>query len=230
MYVVTTPTKYNMKTQKRHLLWLLALLTACGTNTMITGSWHKNNANVNGYRKIFVAAMTSNIPVKQAVENGLQEQLSQKGLTIEKSVDVFPPNFSTQTGAKRELILDKIQGTGADGILTVALLRQETESHYVRGNAYYNPGIRFGYYNRFWNYYSNWYPSVYSPGYYDQQKVYYLETNLYNAKTEELIWAAQSKTYDPTNLDSFLKGYIKAIETQMIKDGLISESSTMRGR
>jgi hypothetical protein len=35
----------------------------------------------------------------------------------------------------------------------------------------------------------------------------------------------QSKTYDPTNLDSFLKGYLKAIEEQMIKDGLIEESA-----
>jgi pectate lyase len=220
-----------MKTQKPHLLWLLAgLLTACGTTTMITGSWRKDNVTVNGYHKIFVAAMTNNIPVKQAVENGLQQQLSQKGITVEKSIDVFPPDFSTQTGAKKELILGKIQGTGADGILTVALLRQETESRYIPGAAYYNPGLRFGYYHRFWNYYSNWYPSIYSPGYYDQQKVYYLETNLYNAKTEELIWAAQSKTYDPTNLDSFLKGYIKAIEAQMVKDGLISGSLAPSGR
>ncbi|WP_419700931.1 hypothetical protein [Mucilaginibacter sp. NFX135] len=212
-----------MKIKEQAIFLLLAgLLTACGTTTMITGSWRKDNATANGYQNIFVAAMTSNIPVKQAVENGLEQQLREKGLTIEKSVDVFPPSFSTQTGAKRELVLSKIQKTGADGILTIALLRKETESRYIPGGAYYNPGLRFGYYHRFWNYYSNWSPYIYAPGYYDQQKVYYLETNLYDAKTEELIWAAQSKTYDPTNLDSFLKGYIKAIETQMIKDGLIN--------
>ncbi|SDE96985.1 hypothetical protein SAMN05216464_111123 [Mucilaginibacter pineti] len=207
---------------KAHLLLLVGMVTACGTTTMITGSWRKDHATANGYHNIFVAAMTGNIPVKQAVEKGLQQQLSTKGLTVEKSVDVFPPSFSTQAGAKRGLILGQIQQTGADGILTIALLRQETESRYVPGGGYYNPSLRFGYYHRFWTYYSNWYPSIYASGYYDQQKVYYLETNLYDAKTEELIWAAQSKTYDPTNLDSFLKGYIKSIEAQMIKDGLIS--------
>jgi len=189
---------------------------------MITGSWHKEIASAKGYNNIFIAAMTSNIPVKQAVENGLQQQLSAKGLIIGKSIDVFPPNFSTQTGAKRELMLGKVQQTGADAILTIALLREETESRYVANGGYFNPGRRFGYYLQFWNYYSNWYPSIYAPGYYDEQKVYYLETNLYDARTEELIWAAQSKTYDPSNLDSFLKAYIKAIESQMIKDGLIS--------
>jgi hypothetical protein len=212
-----------MKTPvKLSVLLLIVVMSACGTTTMITGSWRKDSATANGYRNIFVTAMTSNIPVKQAVENGLQQQLQEKGLTVEKSIDVFPPDFSNQTGAKRQLIIDKIQGTGADGILTIALLRKETESRYVPGGGYWNPGLRYGYYGRFWNYYSNWSPRIYAPGYYDEQKVYYIETNFYNARTEELIWAAQSKTYDPTNVDSFLKGYLKAIREQMIKDGLIS--------
>jgi hypothetical protein len=203
------------------------LISACGTSTNITSSWRKPNATANGYRNIFIAAMSSNIPAKQAVETGLQAQLQQKGLTVEKSMDVFPPNFSTQTGQKKELILSRIQSTNADGILTIALLRKETENRFVNtGRGYWNPGLRYGYYNRFWNYYSNWYPSLYAPGYYDQTKIYYLETNLYDAKTEQLIWAAQSETYDPSSIDSFLKGYVKSIYERMEKDGLISGNAT----
>jgi len=213
------------------LFVLAALFSACGTSTMITGSWRKPNATANGYQKIFIAAMSSDIPAKQAVENGLQVQLQQKGLTVIKSMDVFPPNFSTQTGQQKELILSKIQSTNADGILTIALLKKETENRFVRtGGGYWNPGLRYGYYNRFWNYYSNWYPALYAPGYYDQQQVYYLETNLYDAKTEELIWAAQSETYDPTSIDSFLKGYVKSILEQMQKDGLINSNNTTAAR
>lgn len=212
-----------MKTLRLFIgLLLLTGIWSCSTNTMVTGSWHKDNTTANGYKNIFVAAITSNITAKQAVENGLQTQLQQEGLTVEKSIDVFPPDFSTQTGQKRDLIIGKIQRTNADGILTIALLRKETETRYEPGGGYWNPGLRYGYYNNFWSYYNNWYPSVYAPGYYDQQKVYYIETNLYNAKTEELIWAAQSKTYDPANIDDFLKGYTKAIKAQMIKDGLIT--------
>lgn len=141
-------------------------------------------------------------------------------------MDVFPPNFSTQTGQQKELVLNRIQSTNADGILTIALLKKETENRFIRtGGGYWNPGLRYGYYNRFWNYYSNWYPAIYAPGYYDQQQVYYLETNLYDAKTEELIWAAQSETYDPSSIDSFLKGYVKSILEQMQKDGLITNNS-----
>ncbi len=211
-----------MKTQFKYLCAGLLLVGACGTSTMITSSWRKPAATANNYDNIFIAALTSNIPAKQRVEEGLKQILEQKGLKVEKSTDVFPPDFSNQTGQKHELILSRIRSTGADGILTIALLKQETETHWVPGSGYWNPGVRFGYYNTFWGYYNNWYPQIYSPGYYDEQKVYYLETNLYNARTEQLIWAAQSKTYDPVNLDSFLKGYVQSIVDQMKKDGLIT--------
>lgn len=202
---------------------LIILITACGTSTMVTSSWRKPDATANGYKNIFIAALTSNIPAKQRVEAGLQQILREKGLTVNKSTDIFPPDFSTQTGQKRELVLGRIQGTNADGILTIALLRQETETHYIPGGGgFWNPGLRYGYYNTFWGYYNNWYPNIYSPGYYDESKVYYLETNLYDARNEQLIWAAQSKTYDPTNIESFLKGYVKSIYEQMEKDGLIT--------
>ena len=208
---------------------LITGFCACGTSTKVTGSWRKANATANGYKNIFVTAMSSNISAKQAVETGLQRQLEGKGLRVEKSMDIFPPNFSTQTGQKREYVVSKIQATGADGILTIALLKQETESRFVPTGGYWNPGLRYGYYNRFWNYYSNWYPSLNAPGYYDNSKVYYLETNLYDARTEELIWAAQSETYDPSSIDSFLKGYIKSIYERMEKDGLISPQAGTGG-
>lgn len=219
-----------MKTSVKTLLLIMTILCSCGTTTMVTSSWRKPNTTANGYKNIFIAAITKDISAKQSVENGLQEQLQQKGLTVEKSIDVFPPDFSTQTGQKKELILSKIRSTNADGILTIALLRKENETRYIRGGAYWNPGLRYGYYNNFWSYYNNWYPYVYSPGYYDVHKVYYLETNLYDAKTELLIWAAQSKTYDPVDINSFLKGYIKSIYEQMVKDGLLNESTAAATR
>lgn len=203
-------------------LGMAVMLSACSTPTMVSSSWRKPNASANGFHNIFVAALTKEVSTKQNLESGLQTLLQQKGLTVEKSVDVFPPTFSSQTGQQRQLVMSQIQRTNADGILTVALLRRETESHWVGGSGYWNPGLRYGYYNQFWSYYNNWYPTLYSPGYYDQTKIYYIETNLYNAKTEELIWTAQTRTYDPTSTESFLKGYVDAIYDRMVKDGLVT--------
>jgi hypothetical protein len=209
---------------------IASMLGACSTPTLVSSSWRKPNATANGFHNIFIAAITKETSTKQNLETGLQSLLQQKGLTVEKSIDVFPPTFSAPMNQQRDLVLSKIRGTSADGILTITILRKETESHYVQGSGgYWNPGLRYGYYNRFWSYYNNWYPQVYSPGYYDQTKVYYIETNLYNARNEELIWAAQTKTYDPTSIQSFLKGYVDAIYDRMVKDGLITTTVANRG-
>jgi hypothetical protein len=78
------------------------------------------------------------------------------------------------------------------------------------------------------NYYSNWNPYLSAPRYYDNRKIYYLETHLYDAHAEELIWAAQSETYDPLNINDFLKGYIKSIYKQKVKDGLITPKASRK--
>ena len=121
--------------QKSALCFALAvMLGACSTPTMVSSSWRKPSATANGFHNIFIAALTKQISTKESIENGLQSLLQQKGLTVEKSVDVFPPTFSTQNGQQRDLVMSKIQTTNADGILTVAILRKETESHYVPGS------------------------------------------------------------------------------------------------
>ncbi|MDB5133228.1 MAG: hypothetical protein JWR02_2977, partial [Mucilaginibacter sp.] len=99
-----------MKTLKKITTVLLPIIfwASCSTPTLITSSWRKSKATANGYHKIFIAAITRDVAAKQAVENGLQQQLEQKGLTVVKSMDIFPPNFSTQTGQTRELVLGKI--------------------------------------------------------------------------------------------------------------------------
>ena len=210
---------------KPFVLILFTVLSSCGTATLITGSWRKPNATANNYKRIFISAITSNIAAKQGVENGLAERMQQLGLTAIKSIDAFPPNYSDQDRRNKSLVMEKIMSTNPDAILTITLINKEHETHYVRtGGAYFNPGFRYGYYNNFWNYYNNWYPYMYDPGYYVQDKVYYLETNLYDAKSEQLIWSAQSKTYNPSGIDSFLKGYVKSILKQMEKDGLITDA------
>lgn len=54
-------------------------------------------------------------------------------------------------------------------------------------------------------------------------KNYYLEANLYDAATEELVWSSQSETTNPSSLETFSKTFAQAIVQQMRKDGFISE-------
>ncbi|NCD72362.1 hypothetical protein [Mucilaginibacter agri] len=213
-----------MKQFRNLSMALLAALviSACGSSTSIVGSYKAPGVTQVAFKNIFVSALTANTSAKQSVETGMAQYLSTKGIAAVKSIDVFPPDFHSSGNDKdKETVLKAIRDKNCDGILTVALVNKETETHYVPGTGVY-PAPGFGYYGTFGAYWAYGYNSFYQPGYYENDKVYYIETNLYDAASEKLVWSAQSKTYDPSSLDDFLKGYEKAISEQVVKDGLVA--------
>ncbi len=196
-------------------------LIACApAATDITGSWKSDNAGDQKVNSILVTAMTSKTNARQTVENDLSAALQRKGVRTLKSLDVLPPTF-TNKEPDREELMEKINGTDVDAILTVALLDKETETRYEPGSYGYQPIPRFGYYGRFWGYYSAWYPTLYSPGYYKEDKIYFIETNLYDADTEELLWSAQSETLNPRGLEEFSSEFATDVINKLEADGII---------
>jgi hypothetical protein len=194
---------------------------ACSTTTEVTGSWKNPDVTLKPMNTVLVTALTGRNNARQTVETDLANALQKDGIKSVRSLDILPPSFTASKEPDKEALLKKIKGSNVDAILTVALIDQTTESHYVPGSYGYAPMTRFGYYGRFWGYYTNWYPTLYSPGYYTEEKTYFLETNLYDAHTEELIWSAQSETYNPSSLDSFSKEFSATVLSEMKKDGLI---------
>ncbi|MEK6481062.1 hypothetical protein WJR50_26200 [Catalinimonas sp. 4WD22] len=198
-------------------LWVLA---ACSPSTNITASWKNPDAEANK-SDIQVAALTRNMAAKTTVERELTAELRNAGLDITTSGELFAPNFTDDISASKEALLSKIRENGNDAILTVTLLDQQTETRYVPGSSTYAPTVSYGFYGGFYSYYNYRYPVVYDPGYYTQDKTYFLETNLYDVQTEELLWSAQSKTYNPTNLDKFAEEFAKITVARLKSEGLI---------
>lgn len=197
----------------------LLLLCQCASSSIITGSWTAPYVSNVKYKKVFVAALTDNVPARQKVEDEIAHSIQMLGTNTVKSIEVFPPDFNKLGSKKSDLALKRIAETNSDAILTIALLDKTSESRYVPNTTMY-PVSRFGYYGTFGGYYDFWYGN-YNDGYYTTDKTYYLEANLYDVKTNKLIWSTQSETYNPSSLDSFLKGYKKAIIEQLKKDNIL---------
>jgi hypothetical protein len=216
---------------KNNIIIILTAIsfTACSPGTEITGSWKNNDAPAAaaGINTILVTALTPRVNARQSIENDLASALQKEGYKTIKSIDVLPPTFTDGEKPDKEELLSRIEGSGADAILTVALIDEQTESRYVPGNAGYAPVPQFGYYGTFWGYYNTWYPTLYSPGYYKDDQIYFIETNLYDAETEELLWSAQSETYNPTSLPGFASDFAEAVVSRMEEDDLLnSDGST----
>jgi hypothetical protein len=204
------------------MAYLLAiLLWACTPTTRITGTWKSPEAANQQYKKVAVAALTDNVRAREKVENDMQAQLQMHGVTVVKSIDMFPPTVSSKSGPDVNLLMEKLKDEGFDGIMTVALIDEKTETRYVGGNYNYTPVTRFGWYGRFRGYYTYWYPTLYDPGYYTEEKVYFLETNLYNEATENLVWSAQSQSYSPASLRKASENLAEITVNKLAQDGLI---------
>lgn len=192
------------------------LFSACTSSTRITGSW-TNPKIAEDYDNVLVAAMVDNMQVKQQIEDELAEELRSQGINVSKSIELFPPNFSEDQANDKDAMLEKIRGNGHDAILTVALLDKDTETRYVPGSTSYAPATVYS----FWGYYTYWYPQLYAPGYYTEDKVYFLETNLYDASTENLVWSAQSESVNPAGIETFSEEFAELTVEELNEDRLL---------
>ena len=209
---------------------LAATLASCLSSTQITGSWKNPKQPAKAYSNVFVASLTSESVVRATVESDIASALEKQGITSYKSIDEFPPGIKKDSLTKED-ILGRMHTKKADAILTVSLVRKETESRYVPGAGVpYVPFHIYPYYPDFGGYYSYWSPFIYNPGYYVQDRTYYMETNLYDSSTEQLVWSAQSRTYNPTDLKDFSKNLSKIIVAKLKEDGMLKPSANLSSR
>ncbi|MBK6482451.1 MAG: hypothetical protein IPG01_04810 [Chitinophagaceae bacterium] len=222
------------------LLALIAGLTSCGTSQEITGSWiNKEAVSQNrNYQKVLIAVLSGSLDAKMTVENDLSKAATAYGVKNIKALDIFPPNVSM---VDTSLLIQKIKEHGCDAIFTVALLKHKTETQYVPGTTSYVPSYGYGYggayyggayggYSAYGGYYRSPYgyynymgTTVSTPGYYTEESTYYLEGNLFDANTNELLYSIQSTAYNPSDIATESAVYTTLVFDRMAKDGLITK-------
>lgn len=208
-----------MKKHYNQFLILMAamlILSACGTSTQILGVWQKPESKAIAYQKVLVASLTNNLTAQQKVESELAAILSGPGVVVTKSLDAFPPSMDSKNSKDKDAFLKKLRTFDSDIIVTNAVVDKKTRQSYNR--PYYGPWGWGGYWG-----YRGWYGGFYDPGFVSMEKEYYLETNVFDSKSGDLIWSAQSRTSNPSSLDNFIEDYAKAIAQKMLQDGIIRQ-------
>lgn len=193
----------------------------CTSSSKIIGSWKSPDFNSDKYKNIFVYALISDdFILKQTIEDDVDKILEEKGIHASSSLNVKVP-ADLNLEERKSYLAEKIYQSGHDAIMTIAIIDQTNETRYVPGTNYYNPMMYGGGYMRFGGYYSMYSPMMYSPGYYDTEKNFYAEINMYDSKDQNLIWSAQSKTTDPTQMQKDVYDFAEVVVKQMIKEGVI---------
>lgn len=210
----------------KKIVVLLVLLTmwSC-SSTKFVDSWKNDEIAVFEPQKLLVIGITDNLTAKKIFEEELKNAFLNRNLNTFESSEVFDVSFSESPKSQEEVdaMTEKLLENGFDAVVITAVKGVDDRRQYHSG--YYNVGFhwrRFGrYYYRFQNIY-------YTPGYYDNYKVYHIETSIYNIKenvdeNKSLVWVGSFDIVNPYDMTATIDDYIERIVVQLEREGLIQE-------
>jgi hypothetical protein len=200
-------------------LAVLLLLTACSSSSKITSSWKAPDATSKKYNKILVLALIreNDRTIQENMEKHFVGDLHDLGYNAISSLQEYGPKAFDKM--EENEALEKLKNTGVDAVITIVLLDKKKERKYVPGSMMYSP---YGfYYGRFWGYRGTLYNRIYQPGYYVSDTRYFWESNLYEMPGQNLVYSAQTQSFDPANSESMGHQYGQMIVKDMAKKKIL---------
>ena len=208
------------------------LLVSCsGSLTDISGTWKKPGYNGKKFNNILVVAISDNIVKRNTVESAFVKELAKDKIKSSTSASILDlgkierDKEGKLDSAQREEIKKTLNNAGYDGAIVISLLDIKEKTEYVPGQTYYQPSY-YGYYspyayNGFYNYSFNTYSVVNTPGYYVQKTNIFIETRLFDLTTDEMLWATQSETLNPSDLKDFANSYALAVANTLLSGKIV---------
>jgi len=166
----------------------LAALASCTAGTQLTSSWAEPTAAGHTYQKIVVVGATDRAPTRHRYEDAFVTALQQRGLNALASYSVAGDGRLDKDAAAA-----KLQEIGADAVIVTRLVDQESYQEYYPPT-YSSVAAPSAYYGGWYGYYSMGYSYQTSPGYTVENKVFRIETNVYDVKNEKLLWSGITET------------------------------------
>jgi hypothetical protein len=191
--------------------FVLAGMIACSPSTQIVKSWRDPGATVSasGSYKTLVLGLVKDESSRRIVEDALVKRLNGKGVA---SYTVITEDMIK--AAKEDQLAEKLAQGGFTHLLMVRLADVEKETSYV-------PGTTTGYYGGYGRYYGYGAGMYTTPGYYTEDKNYFVETAVYSITPDKLLWTGTTKTVNPSKMDKTITEIAETVAEQMKKDGFL---------
>jgi hypothetical protein len=184
----------------------LTLLLAGCASTRITDSWSDPAFTGGPFKRVMVLAVTRNGSARRTFEDIFAAKLRATGIEAVPGYQQVPEDGPVN----EERMNAAVRAAGADALLMVRLLRVDRQS---RVTTMYSPMTFPTYYG----FYSAWvaYPEVY------QYDIATAEVNLFDVKSNHLVWGGTTETFDPTSVSRESAGFANVIINALAKRGLV---------
>lgn len=202
-----------------YLFMALLFMTSCQT-TKVISSWNLEPIPSGSMKKVLVLGIMPDREDRDQIEKTMASELRKEGIDANTATSVFGPKGFR--GLSEEQITEKLKGSSYTSVMMVSLQDKEKERNYTPGSRYTSPRV-VGY-SRYYRRYLYIYDYIYTPGYYTVSTNYVLEADLYTVNDDdELVYSAQTRSYDPSSAKALAEGFSKAIIAEMKEKGIIAK-------
>jgi hypothetical protein len=186
-----------------------AALTACAS-TSLQSTW-KNPAaaplNLKGKKVVALVVIDEEALRYTAEDEAAREITAHGGVGV--PAYTLLPQAQIRDKERARAIFAK------EGIEAVVVVRPVAKEKEISGSFWSNPG-----YSSFWGP-GFWGGGFGGDGYLRTDTILIVETLVYSLQQNQLVWASQSQTMNPTQVGSFMRELSKTLGTEMEKQGLL---------
>jgi hypothetical protein len=186
------------------VLFFALVIAACTSPKKII-SWKKETGTEQHYTKILVLGFMrgADNDIRENTEGLLSEYLRNGGINAVSSLELYGTKVFDRMDEDDALY--QLNNNCVDAVLSIALLDKKKEKNYVPGVIHYTPYSY--YYDHFWRYRNTLNHRIYEAGYYTDTNDVFIECNLYDMKTQQLVYSVQTKSFNVSDYDSMGKIY-----------------------
>lgn len=195
------------------VILVLLSISACSSTKLVT-RWNDTNYIGPQFNKVLVIGM-----IKDDIKRRYYEDEQAKIIRARGGQAVTSYTFIHDLGTvdDKAKIIAIVEQTGVDSVLITALQSIDKEQRTVPARVDYVPTMGYGYYG----YYQTSYQAIYQPAYNVTDTIVRLETRLYAAATEDMVWAGTTESFNPDSLDEIIQETADVIISDMKKHGLV---------
>lgn len=184
------------------------VLAGCSPSTELRVAWKTGEYAPKHFSNIGILALLKSNEARIDVENGIADALRAQGIRATTTWDIWPfannqeimKKMGYDKGKMKEVIQKKVAEQKMEALMIITLFDAFKEERYVPGKSVsvgvvgFTPGMYPAYGYSYYGYYGYAYDIMTTPGYYVDASTYFVESNLYDISTEQLIWTGQTST------------------------------------
>jgi len=203
-------------------LIIFSLIFGC-SSTQLLNSWKNPDVQNFNPKKLVIVGMTQNLNGRTLFEQKLKDEFSLRGIHAIKSTEIFKSDFTHSKKTEDDIkeVVKTLTLKGVDAVLVTAVKGIDNKT--IAHQGYYDVDYR---YHRFRNYYFIYQDIYYHPNYYDDYKVYHVESSLYTLDSDAertLVWTGYIDLIDPSQINKTVNNFVKEVIKNLEKEQLIKK-------